>query len=137
MVESIINSQQSLDAYIEHLRLQFDSHKYLRTTIKTGKQRTLTQNRALHMYCDNLAKSLNNAGWDMRRLLKDDFEIPWTGHSVKNTLWREIQKAMFGKESTTEPETHEYSQIYEVLNRVISQRAGVFVPWPCKENMNG
>jgi hypothetical protein len=136
MAEQIINSRQSLEAYKEHLDAQWEKHKYLRVDAKTGKQRSLTQNASLHLYCQHVATALNDAGWDMKRFVKVEFDIPWTGTSVKDTIWREIQLAMLGKKSTTEPETGEYSQIYEVACRVISQRTGVFIAWPSKDSQD-
>ncbi len=135
MSEQIINSKQSLDAYIEHLRNQYDKHKYLRTNMKTGKQRTLTQNNAMHKYCDMVAEALNDGGHDFRKTIKEEIDVPWTGDLVKDYLWRSIQIAITGHDSTTKPETHQYGEIYEVINRHLSSKLGVFVPWPCKENM--
>jgi len=136
MAETIINSKQSLEAYIRHLRTQFDSHKYLRSTLKTGKQRTLTQNKAMHLYCGQLADTLNEAGYDFRKTIKHDVDVPWSADLVKDFMCRPIQKALTGLDSTTKPERKQYGEIYEVLNRHTSQKLGVFVPWPCKENMN-
>jgi len=135
MSESIINSKQSLDGYIDHLRAQFEKHKYLRVKLKTGKQRTLTQNAALHKYCTQLADALNDAGLDFRETIKHDVDVPWSPELVKNFMWRPIQKAVTGHDSSTKPETHQYGEIYETLNRHTSAKLGVFVPWPCKENM--
>lgn len=99
-------------------------------------KRTNKQNAALHQYCRMLAKALNDAGFDMKRTLKADAEISWTEHAVKENLWRPVQKAMFGVESTTEPETGQYTQIYEVINRKIAQTTGVSVPWPSLESQS-
>mgnify|MGYP001237929376 CR=1 FL=1 len=136
MAESIINSKQSLDAYIAHLEAQFEKHKYLRVNLKTGRQRTLTQNRSLHLYCDHLANALNDAGLDFRQALRQDIEVPWDEILAKKYLWGPVQKAITGFDSSTKPETHQYGQIYEVLNRHISTKFGVYVPWPSKETMN-
>ena len=76
MSEQIINSRQSLEAYKAHLDAQFEKHRYLRVDAKTGKQRTLTQNASLHLYCQHVAIALNDAGWDMKRFVRDEFEIP-------------------------------------------------------------
>lgn len=135
MSEQIINSKQSLDAYIEHLRNQYDKHKYLRTSMKTGRQRTLTQNNAMHEYCDMVAEALNDGGHDFRKTIKEEIDVPWSGDLVKDYIWRSIQIAITGHDSTTKPETHQYGEIYEVINRHLSSKLGVFVPWPCKENM--
>jgi len=135
-METIINSKQSLDAYILHLETQFEKHKYLRIDVKTGKQRTLTQNAALHKYCELLSEALNDAGLDFRQTVREDIEVPWDEYLVKKFLWKPIQKAVTGHDSSTKPETHQYGEIYEILNRHTSAKLGVFVPWPCKENMN-
>lgn len=137
MAESIINSKQSLDAYIAHLRGEFEKHKYLRADLKTGKQRTLTQNSAMHLYCEHLSRALNDAGLDFRQTIKEGVDVPWSADLTKEYMWRPVQKAITGKDSTTKPETHEYGLIYEALNRHLSSKFGLFVPWPCRENMNG
>ena len=100
------------------------------------KQRTLTQNNALHLYFDMLAEALNDAGLDMRKTLKHDIEIPWTRENVKNHLWRPIQKALTEKHSTTELDRIEPSQIYEVLNRHLADKFKVHVPFPSEETQS-
>ena len=133
MSESILNSQQSLEAHIEHLRIQFDKHKYLRVTVKNGKQRSLTQNASLQLYCEHVAKALNDGGLDFRVTLHDGIDVPWTRELVKDYMWRVIQQKITGHKSTTKPERHQYGEIYEVLNRHLSGKLGVFVPWPSKD----
>lgn len=95
-------------------------------------KRTTLQNAALHKYCSLLAEALNDAGYDMRRTIKPELEIPWNGDTVKEHLWKSIQKAMLGKESTTKLETGEVSQVYETLSRHMSGKFGVTVPFPDK-----
>lgn len=135
MSEEIINSRQSLDAYIAHLEAQWEKHKYLRLTMKTGKQRTGKQNNSLHKYCELVSTALNDAGLDMRTVLKPEIEIPWSGFTVKDKMWRPIQEAMYDIHSTTEPETWQYNKIYEVMSRHMSQKLGVYVPWPSVDTM--
>jgi hypothetical protein len=132
---TVINSDDRLEAYIKRLREDYAKHKYLRSQHKTGRQRSPKQNNALHKYCSMLGDALNDAGWDQRAVLKPAVEIPWTTHAVKDKLWRPIQKAMYGDDSTTEPDRDEYPNIYETLNRHMTGKFGVFVPWPSKETM--
>lgn len=131
----IINSQERLETYIAELREKWAIYHYLRAQYKTGKQRTATQNNCLHKYCELLAEELNNAGLDMRKVLKPEIDIPWTKHSAKDQLWRPIQEAMTGHSSTTKPETTDYKEIYLVLDRHMAAKFGVSVPWPSKESM--
>lgn len=94
------------------------------------KQRTKTQNNALHLYCKLLADALNDAGLDMRRVLKEEVDIPWTEKTVKENLWKPIQLIVLDKESTTEPLTSEYDQVYSVIHRQMAAKHGVNVLWP-------
>lgn len=100
------------------------------------KPRTSEQNRAMHLFFGMLAGSLNSAGLDMRVVLKPSYSIPWTPESVKEHLWRPIQKAMTNKQSTTElNKLDEIDEIHETLMRELGQKFGVeYIPWPHFEN---
>jgi len=137
MKEQPINSRDSLEIHIEYLRNQFEKHKYLRVSMKTGKQRTATQNKCLHLYCQQLSNELNDAGLDMRKVVKEEFELPWTMEQVKLILWGTYQKHLTGHKSTTKPETKDYPNIYDALNRHMGQKFGIHVPWPSKDTMDG
>jgi len=92
------------------------------------KQRTLLQNRALHLFFRLLADELNNAGLDMRKTLKQSIDIPWTDKNIKEFIWRPIQEAMLLKKSTTEMNTGDMTKIWEVINKNIGEKFGVEVP---------
>jgi len=95
--------------------------------------RTLQQNKALHKYCRMLSEALNDAGLDMKAVLKPEIDIPWSESTVKEHLWKPIQSAMIDKESTTELDTKEVNQVYEVLNRHLAAKLGLSVPFPTRE----
>jgi len=67
----------------------------------------------------------------MKHTIKID--IPWTEYSVKEYLWRPTQKHLIGKESATELISTEIDKIYDVINREIGARTGVYVPFPSNE----
>ena len=99
---------------------------------KPKSRRTMTQNAALHKYLSLLSEALNDAGYDMKQVLKNDIDIPWTMENAKEHLWRPIQKSVIGKDSTTKANTSEYSEIHNVLSRHLSEKLGVYIPWPNK-----
>lgn len=132
----LVNSELTRAEFLVLASKLYDEHKHVTFSYSLGKSRTLTQNRALHKYCDLLANALNDAGYDMKRTIKQDVDIPWNQASAKQFLWRPIQKAVTGLDSTTKPEASQYSAIYEVLNRHMSQKFGVSVMWPQRENQN-
>lgn len=131
-MDLLINSEQALEAAIVQLRMQFKERKYVKAKLSYGKQRTLTQNRALHMFCQNLADTLNDAGLDQKKVLKPEVDIPWTMEAVKEGLWKPLQEAVTGLKSTTKPETSQYSAIYELLNRHLTMKLGIHEPWPVR-----
>lgn len=96
------------------------------------QQRTGQQNKALHKFFSMLSESLNLAGLEMKVVLKANTEIWWTMESVKEYLWRPLQKVMFGKESTTELEKQvEIDKIHEQLMHILGEKHGVkYIPFP-------
>ena len=97
---------------------------------KKERQRTKLQNRALHKFFALLAEELNDAGYDMKKTLKPEIDIPWSKDTIKEYLWRPIQEAQLRKCSTTQLNTKEIDKIYNTLNRHIGERFGIHVPFP-------
>ena len=95
------------------------------------RPRTLNQNAALHVWLRKVAEQLNDAGMDMKAVLKPEVDIPWTEESAKNHLWRPIQEVMTDHESTTECNTIDYNAIYLVICRHMAEKHGITLPpWP-------
>ena len=83
-----------------------------------------------------LSDSLNGAGLDLKTVLKPEISINWTPHNIKEYLWRPIQEAMLGKESTTTLNTSDITKIYDVLNRHLGERFGVHVGFPSEDQID-
>ena len=133
MSDNIINSDQSLELHIKQLRGLYSEHKYLRVSIKTGKQRTDTQNRSMHKYFNLLSIQLAAGGFDFRQTLKQDIDVQWSEYLIKEYMWRPVQEAVTGHSSTTKPTISEYSEIYDALNNHLSNKFGIYCPWPSKD----
>lgn len=98
---------------------------------KEEKKRSTAQNKALHKFCELLADELNNAGLDMKKVLKPNIDIPWNKDSVKEYLWKPVLEAVTMKNSTTEMSTTDPDKVWELLNRHIGEKFGVEIPeWP-------
>jgi hypothetical protein len=93
--------------------------------------RTLKQNSALHLFFTLLADELNEKHFDMRHLIRREVELSWTPYSVKEYLWRPLQKALLGKKSTTQlDKIKDIDIIYDHLNRIITERTNGEVDFP-------
>ena len=100
---------------------------------KGADLRTLAQNRAMHLYFKQVADALNGAGLDMKQVIKAD--VQWTHISVKEMMWKPLQKALLSKESTTKLKKDEIDTVYHNLNRLLGQKFGIYVPFPSVDEL--
>ena len=96
--------------------------------IRNMDMRTIQQNRALHMYFNFVKDALLNNGITVKAAIKP--EIPFDMDSVKNFMWRPIQKAVLGKASTTRLSRKDIDSVYEVMNKLLGERYGIHIPFP-------
>jgi hypothetical protein len=99
------------------------------------KIRTNKQNNALHLMFQHLADELNLAGYDMRRTLRQDIDIPWNKNTVKEYLWRPVMQAQLQKDSTTEMTTKEIDEVFATLTRHLGTKLGVEIMFPSLETI--
>lgn len=107
-------------------------------SIEIDKQRTDSQNRAMWLFMTRLAESLNDAGLDMKVVLKPQVSIPWTKDSVHDYLWLPVQKAMFGTDSTTFlHKVEQVDKVHKVLMRELGKNHGVeYLEFPNDEEIS-
>jgi len=132
-----LNTDEEVKAFNAHVSYSRLANQKMRVEFITDepKQRTVTQNRCLHGWLGQVATTLNDAGYDMRAVLKHDAELPWSTESAKEFLWKPVQEAMTSKESTTEMNTTDPSAICDAITRHLGQKLGVTLPpWPSRFN---
>ena len=84
----------------------------------------------MHKWFEMVAKEMNKQNLSVDMVLKTyKVQIDWNKTRFKELVWRPIQEALTTKESTTEPETEQYIEVYEHINRWLAEQ-GVHVPWP-------
>lgn len=66
MAQAVINSAESLQTFIGTLRDLWTEHKFLRLSIKTGKDRSIDQNAITHVWYSQIAREL-----------REDSELGW------------------------------------------------------------
>lgn len=102
---------------------------------QVNKQRTLQQNRALHLYLEHLSETLNDAGLDIKKTLASNAEVPWSPATVKELIWRPLMKAQLGKASTKQLTTKEIDLVLDTVARYLGQNHGLSVSFPSIETM--
>lgn len=101
----------------------------------TPKSYTDNQRNASWLYMTMKAKQLNEAGLEMRKVLKPTYEIPWTKDSLHDHLWIPVQKAMFGTDSMRSLKKDQVSKVYDVIERELAEKHGLDqLPFPSDEH---
>lgn len=99
---------------------------------KPKRQRTLTQNRSLHLWYEKSSQALRDGGFTLKQVLASIPEIEMTPVAMKE-IWRQIQIAMVGKESTRDLTTKELQEVWEVVNREVLLKRGISIPFPSSQ----
>ena len=97
------------------------------------RPKTDAQRNAFHVWLGLLAEELNAAGFDQRVVfaaMREGVDIPWGKITVKENLWKPIQKAVVQKAFTEELEINEHDQIYMVLHRWLVNNGFPCPMWP-------
>lgn len=71
----------------------------------------------------------------MRKTLKPEVAIPWSGKTIKEFLYRPIMKAQLGAESTTKLSSKDIDRVYDTLNRHLGEKFGITVAWPSEDEV--
>lgn len=102
---------------------------------KDTSQRTPLQNNSIHLYLEQVARELQNQGQTIQNVVKkiDYCEIIPTKDSLKTVLWKPIQETMLGKKSTTELNTAEVRQVYEIISMFLAKEFQISLPFPSVE----
>lgn len=100
-----------------------------------NSKRTADQNSAMHLWFQLVADELNAAGYSRQHVLSKTVDLDWDMSSVKEDLWRSVQKPLLGKNSTTElKKTEDITRVFEHLNRFLGEKLGIHVPFPFDPN---
>jgi hypothetical protein len=77
MSQTVINSAEKLSQFIGDVREAWGKHKYLRVTVKTGKDRSLDQNAISHAWYAQVVRELREDDeLGVKRFCKLTFGVP-------------------------------------------------------------
>ena len=96
------------------------------------EKRTDAQNKALHLWCEQIAEEYNNAGLDIEAVISNfTMDLFWTKESVKDLIIRTAITRMFGKRSTTQlSKQDEIDKVVDVVTRFNSKMGIGYIPFP-------
>lgn len=96
------------------------------------KQRTIQQNKAIHLGAQNIADVLIENGVSLNKVIQN-LEVRPSMESIKD-IFRSIAESKYGIKSTTELTTAQIDPVWEDLIKAVSEATGVFIDFPSREN---
>ena len=100
--------------------------------------RSNQQNRALHLWLTMLADELNAAGYHANDKIVFEADISFTKENLKANAVHPAMYALFPEiDSTAKLDKLQIQDVYMHVDRAISERTGVTVPWPTQEQLDG
>lgn len=103
---------------------------------KTEKQRTISQNRALHLCFTQVSTLLVEQGIDQRTIVKDlkGYSAPVTPEFLK-LVFKTIMWTMYRKDSTTMLSSSEMTNCFDVFQKFLQETYGIEVSWPSQDSL--
>lgn len=101
---------------------------------KETKQRTISQNRALHLAFNQVSDLLIEQGIDQRTIVQDleGYSAPVTPEFLKQ-VFKTIMYTMYRKTSTSYLTTNEMTTCFDVFAKFLSENYGVSITWPSED----
>jgi len=132
----VVDCEHSKKMYLAEFERQWQEHKHLTMTMKTGKQATSKQLRSMHLFIRQVVAELRERGITITQFFNDGFELPWTEEIFKDECWKPLQKALMesNKKKSTKDQTRDIpGRVHELLNEKFSNW-GFYVNWPEKKD---
>jgi hypothetical protein len=93
----------------------------------TPKKRSLSQNRALHLYFNMLSEQLNNAGYTFVNIM--GIETHYTPELIKEMIWKPLQLSLYNIKSTSKINTKQINEIIDIFSLHFGEK-GIYIEFP-------
>ena len=99
-------------------------------------KQTDTQRNAEHLWFEQIAQALNDAGYDQKLVFSraEGLEVPNTKESVKD-IFRAVARQLYQVNSTAELTTGQTVKVGDAVARGFAVKFGIDVPWPSDESL--
>lgn len=112
----------------EEDREKIDSFKdgaVYQVDIKNMDIRSLNQNKATHLWCKQIAETLNREKFFIQDVIK--MNTKWDMLKVKEMIFKPVVKSLYTKDSTTKLNKDEFELIIDTITRYMAHK-GVSIP---------
>jgi hypothetical protein len=100
--------------------------------IKNIDMRTVQQNKAIHLWCSQIADVLNKNNLYMTGIFSNDIE--WSMNLVKEQIIKNMIKLLFKIDSTTKLKRKEIDVLVDHIVYIFGEKKGIAIPrFPSRE----
>lgn len=100
--------------------------------IKNLDMRTVQQNKAIHLWCSQIATVLNQNNLYMTGIFSNDIE--WSMNLVKEQIIKNMIKLLFKIDSTTKLKRKEIDVLVDHIVYIFGEKKGITIPrFPSRE----
>ena len=118
----VVNNKYQAQQFCEYIMEHQNSGKVYEIL---SPKLTSQQNKAIHAYCDDIARALAASGHDMQQAVTLPIEPTWA--LVKEIIWRPVQTALFNKKSVTQLKMHDVDDVYRVIAKHLAETKDIDV----------
>lgn len=94
--------------------------------IKNLDMRTVQQNKAIHLWCSQIAEVLNKNNLYMTGIFSNDIE--WSMNLVKEQIIKNMIKLLFKIDSTTKLKRKEIDVLVDHIVYIFGEKKGITIP---------
>lgn len=109
----------------------FADGAFYEVDIKNMDIRTALQNKSIHLWCSQIANTLNDENFYIQDVIK--LNTKWNMIKVKEMLFKPVVKSLYTKDSTTKLNKDEFELIIDTLVRYMAQKGCVLPEFPNRE----
>ena len=106
--------------------------------VMINERRSLQQNKSGHKYWSDVASELEAQGITRRTIVQDlaDTGVPITEDFIKHVVWFHFMVGMYGKTSTADLTTKEWSEVEKNFTLFLKENYGLQTEYPSQDNQS-
>ena len=133
---NFIKHNGRLVPYTEEDRAKVDEFKdgaiYV-VEINNSDKRTLLQNKSIHLWCKQIADSLNKDNFYIQDVIK--LNTKWNMLKVKDLIFKPVVKSLYSKDSTTKLNKDEFELIIDTVIMALGSKGIECPDFPNREDL--
>lgn len=119
------NSRSKIDEFLDGAIYQVE--------INNADKRTLLQNKAIHLWCKQIAEHLNRDKYFIQDVIK--LNTKWDITKVKEMIFKPVVKSLYLKDSTTKLNKDEFETIIDTIISALGSKGIVCPDFPNREDL--